>query len=141
MSSSGRTFGYKRAAKLLLMAQETRFGIINAIVAHPDGLPSLVELDIVLDEHKSTIYEHVQSLISSDIVARYEYTGEDHPQNLPRVFYGLTPTGYSIVTQSSAFDDISAIRDANSHADDIAEYVSLDRPDNALSIHDLEQYA
>lgn len=138
MDSDGTAFGYERAAKIQLITQDTRFSIITQIVAHPQGLPSLVELDTKLDEHKSTLYEHLQKLSDSDVVTRYEHTDEDYPQNAPRVFYGMTPTGYSIVRDSTAFDDISTLRDQYEPPTELQEYDTVPRPDGARTLDDLE---
>lgn len=140
MSSPKPSFGYRRAAKLRVMTQDTRYSIINTVVAHPLGLPSLVELDIALDEHKSTLYEHVHSLIDADVLTRYEHTDDNYPQNLPRVFYGLTPTGYSIVKESTAFDDISTIRDSHAIPESQRKYLDVERPDDAKTLTDLETH-
>ncbi len=137
MTVKDTSFGYERAVKIRAMAQNTRHDIVSHIAAHPEGLPSLVELDAALPANKSTLYGHLDMLTEKQVLVRYERDSENCPQNAPRVFYGLTPTGYSIVKESAAFDDIEALQEQYDAPSETESHEPV-RPPHAQTISDLE---
>lgn len=125
----------QRVSHLRLITQKTRSKMLCLIRGHPQELPSLVELDIVLDEHKSTLYEHMRLLIDAGLVTRYVGESEDDGSKSPYVFYGLTETGYELVETTTVFPNAAVLKDdyqrliAGTAAE---EYTELDRPHEAV---------
>lgn len=126
----------KRLAHLRLITQDTRAQMLCLIRGHPQQLPSLVELDALLDEHKSTLYEHMGLLIDAGLVTRYtDSTAADGGTKTPYVFYGLTATGYQLLRTSTVFSDATVLETEftqRAAAANIEEYTTLPRPREAV---------
>ncbi|PHQ37508.1 hypothetical protein DJ69_16680 [Halorubrum persicum] len=100
-----------------LLTQDTRFQIVQNILAHPESLPSLRELEYVVDKGRSTIYEHLETLEKAGITDRFELEGADRDQ--PSTFYGLTPYGIRVVDDLDLFNDLDLLQEI---------YVAMDKP-------------
>lgn len=85
--------------KLLnLVTQETRFVLIQNIVAHPKEMPSLKELAYANpSKSKSTIRNHLTKLISSGVVETVELPKDERRRDLPHKFYCLTESGKTLL--------------------------------------------
>ncbi|WP_435067608.1 hypothetical protein [Haloplanus sp. C73] len=118
MTASGGAPSKKGNEVQHLVTQDTRFQIIQNILAHPESLPSLRELEYVVDKGRSTIYEHLKTLEENDITTQFEY--EDAGRDQPSTFYGLTPYGLRVVDELNLFNDLDLIR---------AMYESMDKPE------------
>lgn len=81
------------------LTQETRYLILQYVLAHPENLPSLDELDHAVPRGKSTIHEHLDRLRERGVVDSYELDAEDRTRDLPSTFYGLTAYGISLLEE------------------------------------------
>ena len=76
------------------LTQQTRFSIINDILQHPEGLPSMYELEELNPSvSDATVYKHVQKLIDAGIVEEVALPQDERRQGYPWKFYGLTDEG------------------------------------------------
>lgn len=124
----------RRMDYLQLITQETRANILRVIRGHPQKLPSMVELDLLLEEHKSTLYEHLSQLIDKGIIVRYMASTEQEDKS-PYVFYGLTPLGYDLVESTTVFESAEEIREEYQNRAagcEISAYERLPRPQEAV---------
>jgi DNA-binding transcriptional ArsR family regulator len=81
------------------LTQETRYLILQYVLAHPENLPSLDELDHAIPKGKSTIHEHLGKLRERDMVDSYEIDTEERTRDLPSTFYGLTAYGIHLLEE------------------------------------------
>ena len=81
------------------ITQETRYLILQYVLAHPENLPSLEELNHAIPKGKSTIHEHLDRLKEAGIVDAYELDEEDRQRDLPSTFYGLTEYGILVLDE------------------------------------------
>ncbi|WP_254763562.1 helix-turn-helix domain-containing protein [Natrinema marinum] len=76
------------------VTQETRFAILANILQHPEGLPSLYELEQLNPSvSEATVYKHVQKLIDAGIVEAVTLPNDRRQQGYPWTFYRLTDEG------------------------------------------------
>lgn len=79
---------------LRFVHQETRFAILQYVLAHPHHLASLVELDHAIPAKSTTsIREQVEVLQEHGLIARYEREENESRRDLPSTFYGPTAEG------------------------------------------------
>ncbi len=81
------------------LTQETRYLILQYVLAHPENLPSLDELDHAIPKGKSTIHEHLGKLRERDVVDSYEIDSAERTRDLPSTFYGLTEYGIYLLEE------------------------------------------
>lgn len=100
----------------------TRLRIIQDILGHPHGAPSLDEVAYAnLDKSKSTIQDHLNVLIEAEIVARVKLPKDERTRDNPSTFYVLTQHGWRELNKSAIFlDELDDIRD---------DYEKLEKPD------------
>jgi DNA-binding HxlR family transcriptional regulator len=61
--------------RLNVVTQDTRFSLVQDILGHPSGLPTLKELDYVNPSRsQTTIRQHLQHLVDAGIVEKVELT-------------------------------------------------------------------
>ncbi|MDS0474233.1 MarR family winged helix-turn-helix transcriptional regulator [Natrinema sp. 1APR25-10V2] len=76
------------------VTQETRFAILANILQHPEGLPSLYELEQLNPSvSEATVYKHVQKLIDAGVVEAVALPEDERRQGYPWKFYRLTDEG------------------------------------------------
>jgi len=76
------------------VTQQTRFGLVNNILQHPEQLPSMYELEQLNSSvSEATVYKHVQKLIDVGIVTEVTLPEGERRQGYPWKFYGLTDEG------------------------------------------------
>ena len=92
-----------------LITQETRYRILQSIVAHPEHLPALDELSFAIPRARSTIFEHLEILIDRDIVRTVD-RDEGGGRHTPRVFYGLTATGIDLLEEVGLLQATEALQ-------------------------------
>ncbi|MEF8821317.1 MAG: winged helix-turn-helix domain-containing protein [Halovenus sp.] len=80
-----------------LLAQETRFRIIQTILGHPDHLPSLAELAYYSQKSESAVLDQLGELEEHSLVTTYELSESQGKRDLPGTFYGLTDRGVGIL--------------------------------------------
>jgi tetratricopeptide (TPR) repeat protein len=115
-----------------LVTQKTRFKILEYILAHPENLPSLKELDWAISKSKSTIHGHIKDLQKAGIVDKYKLEKGDRKRDLPSTFFGLTEYGISVVDDLGLFNDLQSIRELYEYADqpeEIKRYEDASRPE------------
>lgn len=79
---------------LALVTQETRYELIQDVLAHPDKMPSLDELVYANPKKsKSTIRNHLDKLIARDVLETVKLPKEKRSRDLPYKFYRLTGEG------------------------------------------------
>ncbi|MBZ6493319.1 MarR family winged helix-turn-helix transcriptional regulator [Natrinema longum] len=76
------------------VTQETRFALLSNILQHPEGLPSMYELEQLNPSvSEATVYKHVQKLIDAGIVEEVTLPDDERQQGYPWKFYRLTDEG------------------------------------------------
>ena len=76
------------------ITQHTRFSLISDILAHPQQLPSMYELEELNPSvSDATVYKHIQKLIDAGIVEEVALDDNQRRQGYPWKFYGLTEDG------------------------------------------------
>ena len=76
------------------ITQQTRFSLISDILAHPQQLPSMYELEELNPSvSDATVYKHIQKLIDASIVKEVALDDDQRRQGYPWKFYGLTEEG------------------------------------------------
>jgi DNA-binding transcriptional MocR family regulator len=84
-----------------LLAQETRFRIIQTILGHPEHLPSLAELAYYSQKSESAVLDQLRELEANSLVTAYELSESQGKRDLPGTFYGLTDRGVGILDKYS----------------------------------------
>jgi predicted transcriptional regulator len=76
------------------ITQQTRFSLLSDILAHPQKLPSMYELEKLNPSvSDATVYKHIQKLIDAGIVDEVALDDDQRRQGYPWKFYGLTEAG------------------------------------------------
>ena len=76
------------------ITQQTRFSLISDILAHPQQLPSMYELEELNPSvSDATVYKHIQKLIDAGIITEVALDDDQRRQGYPWKFYGLTEDG------------------------------------------------
>lgn len=79
---------------LELVTQKTRFELIQDILAHPKGMPTLRELAHANpSKSKTTIRNHLDKLIEANVIEVVELPEDQRSRDLPYKFYRLTKFG------------------------------------------------
>ena len=92
------------------LTQETRYHIIQAVLGHPKHLATLDELEYLVPKNRSTIREHLDRLAEKQVVAKYKYRGDEAGQNDPKVFWGFTSYGISLLDEYSYLRYVPVLR-------------------------------
>ncbi|MEZ3143578.1 hypothetical protein [Halobaculum sp. MBLA0143] len=109
------------------LTQETRYLILQYVLAHPENLPSLDELDHAIPKGKSTIHEHLGKLRERDVVDSYEVDAEDRSRDLPSTFYGLTEYGIYLLEEFDLLQGKPALQ---------AMYANMEKPERIRRYED-----
>ena len=79
---------------LHFVTQETRFALIANVLQHPDGLPSMYELEQLNPSvSDATVYKHVQKLVDAGVLDAVELPEDERRQGYPWKFYRLSDEG------------------------------------------------
>ena len=135
---------------LNLVTQETRFVLIQNIMAHPEGMPSLKELVYANpSKSKSTIRNHLDKLIEAGIVKTVELPKDERRRDLPYRFYQITSFGQSFLEKYDLLRAEETLREMHlmlEKTPQIQKYVDAPRPEefqddaqNGDSRHPIEQ--
>lgn len=115
------------------ITQETRFTLLQNIIAHPHQMPSLAELEhINPSKARTTIVEHLEELIGAGVVERVEYEPNKSENDIPHVFYGLTDEGRQLLEEHRLFraeDTLQQIYEQTNKPEKIRRYEDAPRPD------------
>ncbi|QSW98613.1 winged helix-turn-helix domain-containing protein [Haloterrigena alkaliphila] len=94
----GTADGTETRELLHFLTQETRFALVANILQHPEGLPSMYELEQLNPSvSEATVYKHVQKLIDAGIVEAVALSDDERRQGYPWKFYGLTDAGRELL--------------------------------------------
>jgi len=88
--------------RLNVVTQETRFSLVQDIIGHPSGLPTLKELDYVNPSRsQTTIRQHLDRLVAAGIVEEVELPADRRQNDLPYKFYGISEAGRRFLDEQS----------------------------------------
>ena len=119
--------------RLNVVTQETRFSLVQDILGHPSGLPTLKELNYVNpNRSQTTIRQHLQQLIEADIVEKGELPENRRQNDLPYTFYGLSEEGRRFLEEHKllrAEETLQEIYDQVEKTAEVERYESAQRPE------------
>jgi len=119
--------------RLNVVTQETRFSLVQDILGHPSGLPTLKELNYVNpNRSQTTIRQHLQQLIEADIVEKVELPENRRQNDLPYTFYGLSEEGRRFLEEHKllrAEETLQEIYDQVEKTAEVERYESAQRPE------------
>jgi DNA-binding HxlR family transcriptional regulator len=119
--------------RLNVVTQETRFSLIQDILGHPSGLPTLKELNYVNPSRsQTTIRQHLQRLVDAGIVEKVELPEDRRQNDLPYTFYGLSENGRRFLEDHKllrAEETLREIYDRVEKTAEIERYETAPRPD------------
>ena len=118
--------------RLNTVTQETRFSILQDILGHPSGLPTLKELDYVNPSRsQTTIRQHLQQLVEASVVEEVELPKAHRQNDLPYKVYGISEEGREFLADHKllrAEETLQAIYERVEKTDEIKRYESAPRP-------------
>ena len=119
--------------RLTVVAQETRFALLQDILGHPSELATLKELDYVNpSKSQTTIRQHLQQLVDAGIVKEVLLPEDRRQNDLPFKFYGISESGRQFLDEHKllrAQDTLREIYDNVEKPDDIKRYETALRPE------------
>ncbi len=120
--------------RLNVVTQETRFGLVQDILGHPSGLPTLKELDYVNpSKSRTTIRQHLQELVAAGIVEPVELPEDRRRNDLPYKFYGLSDDGREFLANHGllrAEETLREVYDRVEKTPEIERYEAAPRPED-----------
>ncbi len=127
---------------LNLVTQKTRFVLIQNILAHPEGMPSLKELEYANpSKSKSTIRNHLDKLIDAGVVETVKLPKENRQRDLPHKFYRLTESGEKFLEEHDlrrAEETLDEMHSMLEKTPQIQKYVNAPRPGDSSGGQDDE---
>ena len=116
------------------ITQQTRFSLISDILAHPQQLPSMYELEELNPSvSDATVYKHIQKLIDAGIFEEVALDDNQRRQGYPWKFYGLTEEGWEFLEEHNllaAEETLQQIYDTISDKPEkMVKYENAPRPD------------
>ena len=122
--------------RLNVVTQETRFSLVQDILGHPSGLPTLKELDYVNpSKSQTTIRQHLQQLVETGIVEAVILPEDRRQNDLPYKFYGISEEGRQFLRDHKllrAEETLREIYDQVEKTSEIERYESAPRPDRDI---------
>lgn len=119
--------------RLNIVTQETRFSLIQDILGHPSGLPTLKELNYVNpSKSRTTIRQHLQTLVEADILEVVSLSKDQRRNDLPYRFYGISEEGHRFLNAHKllrAEDTLQTIYSQVEKTAEIERYEDAPRPD------------
>ena len=110
----------------------TETALVQNILSHPEQLPTLTELDYVNPtKSRSTIREHLETLVDHDIVETLTLPEDERSRDLPHKFYGLTDAGRDLLDQNDllgAEETLGEMYDMLETTPQIERYAEAPRP-------------
>ena len=116
------------------ITQQTRFSLISDILAHPQQLPSMYELEELNPSvSDATVYKHVQKLIDAGIVTEVALDEDQRRQGYPWKFYALSEDAREFLEKHNllaAEETLQQIYDTISNKPEkMVKYENAPRPD------------
>lgn len=114
------------------LTQETRYAIIQYILAHPKHLISVAELSYVVPKSEGSIRNNLNELISEGIVAEYEHPPNQGKRELPSKFFGLTERGVEVLYNYNFLRGVPVLRsmyESLEKSDQIKRHETAPRPE------------
>ncbi|MCH7660544.1 MAG: PadR family transcriptional regulator [Euryarchaeota archaeon] len=136
MSTDVGTVDKTRNRELVhFVTQQTRFALVGNILQHPEGLPSMYELEELNPSvSDATVYKHIQKLIDAGIVKEVALDGDERRQGYPWKFYGLSDEGREFLNDHNllaAEETLQRIYDTISDKPEkMVKYENAPRPDS-----------
>jgi DNA-binding transcriptional ArsR family regulator len=94
-----------------LLSQETRHYIVQFVLAHPEHLLSLDELDYaVSSKAKASIRSQLDRLIEAGIIAEYTHEPSAGKRDLPSNFYGFADHGIEVLERFQYIEALPVLR-------------------------------
>ncbi len=119
--------------RLNVVTQETRFALVQDLLGHPEGLPTLKELDYVNpSKSQTTIRQHLQQLIEAGIGEEVTLPKSRRRNDRPYKFYGISDDGRRFLEAHDllrAEDTLRSIYERVEKTDEIERYEAAPRPD------------
>lgn len=129
---TGDVEGFDAWEAMNVVTQETRASLIADIVGHPEGMPSIPELDYANpDVGRSAITEHLDRLADADVIERVEIPAGERSRDLPYVFYEITDEARRFFDRNEVFDRETWQREYAKleKTDRIERIEAMDRPE------------
>ncbi|WP_276248627.1 helix-turn-helix domain-containing protein [Haladaptatus sp. YSMS36] len=105
-SQPGETDGFDTWTALKLITQDTRASLISDIVGHPEGMPSVPELDYTNPNiGRSAIEGHLRKLTDAGVVEAVEFPKGERRRDLPYKFYRITPEARELFDRNNLFSE------------------------------------
>lgn len=127
-----------------LISQGTRHQILQAILGHPEHLPTLAELDhMIPSKSTSTIEEGAENLVEGDVVSIYEVSNEEikdsgrSARDNPNKFYGLSENGVQTLSEFKFLRSVPILRavyDNTTQTETTQRHQAAIRPDLPESV-------
>lgn len=119
--------------QLNVVTQETRFSLLQDILGHPTGLPTLLELDHVNPtKSRTTIRQHLSRLIEVGVVEEVTLPKDRRRNDRPYKFYGISGEGRAFLAEHKllrAEDTLRAIYSRVEKTDEVRRYENAPRPE------------
>jgi DNA-binding transcriptional ArsR family regulator len=119
--------------RLNVVTQETRFSLVQDLLGHPSGLPTLKELDYVNpSKSQTTIRQHLQRLVDVGIVEEVLLPDNRRRNDLPYKFYGLSELGRRFLEEHKLLRAEDTLREIYARVEktpEIERYESAPRPE------------
>lgn len=120
--------------RLDVVTQETRFALIQDVLGHPSGLPTLKELDYVNPSRsRTTIRQHLDRLVEAGIVEEVLLPEERRRNDLPYKFYGISEFGRAFLEEHGLLRAEETLREVYDRVEKTAEverYEGAPRPEH-----------
>lgn len=117
---------------LNLVTQETRYVLIQNIVAHPKEAPSLKELAYANpSKSKSTIRNHLQKLVDAGVVEKVHLPNDERKRDLPHRFFRLTESTREFLEEHDLLRAEETLKEMHSMLEktpEIKRYIEAPRP-------------
>jgi hypothetical protein len=118
--------------RLNVVTQETRFSLLQDVLGHPAGLPTLKELDYVNpSKSRTTIRQHLERLVDVGVVEEVLLPEDRRRNDLPYKFYGLSEPGRRFLEEHGllrAEDTLRGMYERVEKTDEIERYENAPRP-------------
>ncbi|RDI69952.1 helix-turn-helix domain-containing protein [Halopelagius longus] len=119
--------------RLNVVTQETRFSLVQDILGHPSGLPTLKELDYVNPSRsRTTIRQHLRKLVDAGVVEEVSLPEDRRRNDLPYKFYGISDAGRRFLEEHKllrAEETLQTVYERVEKTDEIERYENAPRPE------------